>query len=335
MVSKKCFLNNAPYLANNSVVFAPRQENMGAYMADIGSRLCEERKRLGLSQQNLADSVGVDRRAIGRYEKGENVPGGAILASFAKLGANVHYILTGEREAKSDSDVTFDDKEALKAKLEVVSEFDSFWMDMEIRREAALPLFVAQYNAGDKGIRKVPGVDTINENELFSWLKIKLSPELINDSKSASARRFDKDEFAQVPMYDVAASAGHGALVEDEAVEGMLVFRNDWIRNELRVNPSELYLVTVNGDSMYPTLSPNDIILVHDTSHTGSVPCDGIYLLRLDGSLLVKRLQRRPSNRVKIISDNPSYEAYEVAADDLTDADFCVLGRVVWSGRKM
>ncbi len=170
---------------------------------------------------------------------------------------------------------------------------------------------------------------------VFSIASEENMAESLNDSKSASARRFDKDEFAQVPMYDVAASAGHGALVEDEAIEGMLVFRNDWIRNELRVNPSELYLVTVNGDSMYPTLSPNDIILVHDTSHTGSVPCDGIYLLRLDGSLLVKRLQRRPSNRVKIISDNPSYEAYEVDADDLTDADFCVLGRVVWSGRKM
>ena len=63
----------------------------------IGDRLAEERTRLGLSQKALATLLGVSVKAVGRYERGENVPGGEVLAKLAEAGADVLYILTGER----------------------------------------------------------------------------------------------------------------------------------------------------------------------------------------------------------------------------------------------
>ncbi|WP_228218545.1 helix-turn-helix domain-containing protein, partial [Aromatoleum toluclasticum] len=42
---------------------------------------------------------GVTPQAQRRYEKGERTPDGEYLSAFAELGADVHYILTGKRQA--------------------------------------------------------------------------------------------------------------------------------------------------------------------------------------------------------------------------------------------
>jgi len=61
--------------------------------------LAEERARLGISQQKLADECQVTREQIGKYERDTNVPGGQVLAAFARLGLDTQYILTGVRSA--------------------------------------------------------------------------------------------------------------------------------------------------------------------------------------------------------------------------------------------
>jgi phage repressor protein C with HTH and peptisase S24 domain len=59
---------------------------------------------------------------------------------------------------------------------------------------------------------------------------------------------------------------------------------------------------------------------------------DGIYVLRVDGALLVKRLLIHPiGRRVTIQSDNPAYADLPDCALDEID---CV-GRVIWTGRKL
>ena len=156
---------------------------------------------------------------------------------------------------------------------------------------------------------------------------------------AVTSKLIGSGDYAHIPLYDVEASAGPGKMVVSEDIKEMLVFRRDWIRSELGVSPDHLYLITVAGDSMLPNLHPGDVALIHDQQYEKSVttvPCDGIYLLRLDGSLLVKRLQRLPGGKVRVISDNSqSYEPFTVDLSDLTDYDFCVLGRIVWAGRRM
>lgn len=141
------------------------------------------------------------------------------------------------------------------------------------------------------------------------------------------------EEYALVPLYDVRAAAGHGAVVEEEKVTDSLAFKRQWIHQELHANPADLYLIYVDGESMEPTLRPGDVILV-DRRSAQAVPRDGIYVLRMDGSLLVKRLQRLPGRKVKVTSDNPAYEPFELALD-APGEDLAIIGRVVWSGRRM
>ena len=61
---------------------------------------------------------------------------------------------------------------------------------------------------------------------------------------------------------------------------------------------------------------------------------DGIYVLRMDGALLVKRLQRLPGGIIKVGSDNPLYDPFEIDLSKIGDT-VSVIGRVVWTGRRL
>lgn len=70
------------------------------YSNDILSRrILEERERLGLSQQDAAKAVGVRREMWAKYEAGSE-PGAKVLAGMASAGADVQYILTGQRQGQ-------------------------------------------------------------------------------------------------------------------------------------------------------------------------------------------------------------------------------------------
>ena len=67
-------------------------------MPNFFDRLREERERLALSQQALAEKCGVTARSQRNYESGERNPDSAYLAAIAAAGADVLYVLTGERD---------------------------------------------------------------------------------------------------------------------------------------------------------------------------------------------------------------------------------------------
>jgi transcriptional regulator with XRE-family HTH domain len=66
-------------------------------MNHLGSRLKEERKTLGLSQQDFAAIGGVEANAQGKYESGERTPRSDYLAALGVKGVDVLYLLSGRR----------------------------------------------------------------------------------------------------------------------------------------------------------------------------------------------------------------------------------------------
>lgn len=68
-----------------------------AYTPSVTERLKLERKRLGLSQDAVAEKCGVRRDTWSRYERGLLEPGSAVLRAFVLLGADPKYIVTGDR----------------------------------------------------------------------------------------------------------------------------------------------------------------------------------------------------------------------------------------------
>lgn len=129
-----------------------------------------------------------------------------------------------------------------------------------------------------------------------------------------------------IPFFNVAASAGHGAAARREHPVDYLWFNETWLRQSYGVNPNDLKLLAAKGESMSPTISPNAVLMV-DCGEDARQAGDGIFVVRLEGDILVKRLQRLPGSQIKVSSDNPAYEPFMVRLDD--GIDFAVLGRVV------
>lgn len=137
-------------------------------------------------------------------------------------------------------------------------------------------------------------------------------------------------DMVRIQRLAVNASAGPGALPGLEQGIGVVGFDPAWLRQR-DVDPITLSVISVTGDSMAPTLDDGDEILV-DRADAATRLRDGIYVLRVDDALWVKRVAMNPSGRhFTIQSDNPAYPAWP----DCDPAAINVIGRVIWVGRRV
>ncbi len=141
----------------------------------------------------------------------------------------------------------------------------------------------------------------------------------------------DIDEFVFIPRYDIQAAAGHGRLADNEKPLFAMAFRRDWIENYVTRNTKNLSVISVKGDSMEGVLNDGDSILIN---HGETTPRDGLYVLRINENLLVKRLQVMPGGIINVISANDAYPTFEIDLNHLTD-DVAIIGRVEWFGRSI
>lgn len=138
-------------------------------------------------------------------------------------------------------------------------------------------------------------------------------------------------ELVQVPMLDVEASAGHGALAELERKSAQFGFDENWLKKLTSSRASSLSIIKVVGDSMEPALHDGDEVMV-DLGDGSTRLRDGIYVLRMDGALQVKRIAIQPTGKlVSVLSDNPAYPSWS----GLDRRAITVVGRVLWFGRKV
>jgi phage repressor protein C with HTH and peptisase S24 domain len=139
------------------------------------------------------------------------------------------------------------------------------------------------------------------------------------------------DSLVSIKRHPVRASAGPGAIVSEGLGKPYFGFDERWLKALTATPASSLSIVRVEGDSMSPTLNDGDDILV-DLGDCGDRLRDGIYVLRVDDALVVKRLALNPmGRRVTVQSDNPAYPDWP---DCGLDEIHCI-GRVIWSGRKV
>jgi len=134
-------------------------------------------------------------------------------------------------------------------------------------------------------------------------------------------------EFVLVPRYNVQASMGGGADIHSELVVDHLAFKKSWLK-EMDLKSDNLALITADGDSMYPTIKSGCLMLV-DTRHQETIK-DGIYVLRWDGALMAKRLQKLLDGAILVKSDNHIYQEIKAEKDQIDMLN--IVGKVVWTG---
>lgn len=117
----------------------------------IGARLKEERRRLGLSQEEIGTIGDVRRATQYLYERGERMPTAAYLVAVAEVGVDFAYVVSGERYGDIKGKLCLD-PEVLGTAFQFVDEWcrdgKGRLLDVEYRR--ALMLGLAKAAAGFK-----------------------------------------------------------------------------------------------------------------------------------------------------------------------------------------
>lgn len=125
------------------------------------------------------------------------------------------------------------------------------------------------------------------------------------------------------------AAAGGGRVPDDYAETHRLKFRQSSLMKK-GLNPDNLRVEYVRGDSMQPRLHDGDAVLV-DTSDTQKINDGAIYWIRYEGENYVKQIHKSGSSYV-IESMNkldPQWRRPVVVA---AGEEFNILGRVRWIG---
>ena len=135
-------------------------------------------------------------------------------------------------------------------------------------------------------------------------------------------------EFTLVPRFSPADEAGTDVKGIEERGRDRYAFRRAWLHS--KGNVEDLVLLEVRGDSMDPTITDGDAVLI-DCSKK-QVLAGSMYALRFKNAVMVRRLQPIGAARIKVMSDNKLYDSYEI---DLETGDIEIIGQVIWIGREL
>lgn len=167
----------------------------------------------------------------------------------------------------------------------------------------------------------------VDERELGAPTQIESS--LTKDKSyigTVSAPPSARNIWVEVPRLDIGASAGPGAFPGEEEAFDTFRFSRQWL-GEHGLEGAQLSAITVEGDSMEPLLQDGDDILV-DLNQKALR--DGVYVVRLGETLMVKRVANAGGGRVSLLSQNMAYPPVQVNVDEIE-----IIGKVVWKGGRV
>lgn len=123
-------------------------------------------------------------------------------------------------------------------------------------------------------------------------------------------------------LSEVNASAGGGADDQYEDIEELELPESFVALLGGESELKNIEALNVTGDSMEPTFSYNDIVFINRAKT--DLQRGGIFTIRTDAGLFIKRVQKRIDGKIDIISDNPVYSTQTLNLNEIE-----VLGRVV------
>ena len=134
------------------------------------------------------------------------------------------------------------------------------------------------------------------------------------------------EDCIEIEHIHINPSCGRGTVVLEDAIATPVKIGREIIKDLWHVqNPNVLKLFKASGDSMADTIEDGNILLV-DTSRT-DYQNGGIYLLTINNDWFIKRLRKRLTGELDVISDNSKYPIETFKPND--DIEIVVKGRVI------
>ncbi len=167
--------------------------------------------------------------------------------------------------------------------------------------------------------------------------------------KRGSPAHLDENDIAQLSVHfgvppvvfggeDVPAETGLstiaipvlGPVDEGSDIARIRLVDEAWLR-QVSPKPNGVSIVMVEGDAMEPTLLHGDEVFIQ-RYQANENPRDGIYVIRTDTQLLVRRIALEPARgRISVLTDNPTYPTWNGLARNAVQ----IVGKVVWAGRRV
>jgi phage repressor protein C with HTH and peptisase S24 domain len=143
------------------------------------------------------------------------------------------------------------------------------------------------------------------------------------------------EDAIRVNLLANSGSMGYGSeTLPEDVLVGQISLSPEWVRGRIRPSSVQaLRFIHAYGDSMCPTFSDGDVLLV-DTGIQDPSRADGVYVLSTAARLYIKRVTSRFDGGFDVSSDNSAVKTVS-SLDGSHDVN--VLGRVVWvwNGRRL
>lgn len=136
--------------------------------------------------------------------------------------------------------------------------------------------------------------------------------------------------YAFIPQYDAKAAAGLGSENPHVEMRSTLAFKHEWLKVK-GVNPKHLIVIYADGESMWPTISDRDVLLI-DRSKVDPIDRQVFVLAGSDGTI-VKRLVQGPLGQWVLRSDNEDKVNYPDRYYLRSNGnEHRIIGKVIWRG---
>lgn len=186
-------------------------------------------------------------------------------------------------------------------------------------KDVASLLGISQMNfATMKKRNKIPFNELLDFCALKSisinWLLYGQSPESLVEATN---------KFYQIKYFNnVNASAGGGAQTEIEEYDKLEIPEHFVTLLGGERELKNIDAINVSGDSMEPTFSYNDIVFINRSKT--NINRSGIFTIRTESGLFIKRIQKRLDGKIDIISDNKVYDTQTLSENEVE-----IIGRVM------
>lgn len=262
----------------------------------VGQRIKKARKKAGLTQQSLADKIGVSRTSVLQWERGEvkDIKAQYLVRVANATGSSMKYLAVGDDQHFVGEPHAPYGQEVESDKIEV----QSIHQNQSITN--------TEVSQASDSAKILGGLDV--------W-----------DSDTP----IDEDEVELRFFKDVEASAGNGTQVSEFDKGYKLRFSRRTL-SRLNVSPENAVCITVSGNSMEPQLPDGSTVGV-DTGDT--VIRDGkVYAVITEGLLRVKVLYSLPGGGMRMRSYNSNEHPDDTfSAEQVREKNIRVLGRVFWA----
>lgn len=310
---------------------------------EFSEKLRFYRKEAGLTQLELANRLGVTQGLIVQYETKQGSGKQAVrpkidkIIAIAKiLNINPSDLLDSENTLHNPittADNGYNQYPKIRRRIMVGIQFNAINLKKHLSNKGigyqTLSYLLEQYGEPTS----VPTIKKwfVKTNPLTPNLrKIKALSEILEIPADELIEQdmFDipntPTDIVTIPKLNILAGAGSEGVFDIELLQSD---KSISVSREIigKLNPTNLKVVEIVGDSMEPEFYEGDLAIIDMVNHRYDfVKIAGIYIVRTQETIYIKKLDFLPKGGVKLISINKSYGDIILNSDD----DFEILGKV-------